>query len=85
MPITAVDPDGKRWTWGFEPDDEFPQYATNHYALDDRNQRHYLSWSRFERYEARHFRKFIAAGFPSKAGNWFAADIDAINVRKEAA
>jgi len=84
MPI-ATDPNGTKWDWLIEPDDEFPNFAENHVAIREDGLRVELPWSRFKHFELKHFKVFVAAGLIGTGGNWWPEEIVAINVRKEAA
>lgn len=77
--ITATDPHGKTWAWAELPDDEFPQYASEHWAVDESGYHKMLPFCRFKHYRAEHFVAYVEAGFPSKPGNWLPYELTEIN------
>lgn len=80
--ITATDPQGTIWSWAELPDPEFPQHASEHWAVSEDGHHRLVHFCRFKHYRADHFRTYVEAGFPKKLGNWLPYELNEINCKE---
>ena len=86
--LTARDPDGKEWTYYETKEQDGDQFwAPEYWGRDENGTLQHCDWSRFARYEDRHFEIYVKAGFPRRrtAGPWSPDQIDALGLEMDEA
>lgn len=88
--ITAVDPNGVRWTWKSEPYDDSDGFERSfQWAENEAGETKTLAFSDFRSYGEKHFRILVEHGFPTRPGpviaNWYPEELEALEAAKVAA
>lgn len=90
--VEAVDSKGRTWRWFIGEDEDGDGFTTPSHAAVSGNSIQYFNWSRFDRFDAGHFRMFVELDFPASpkrqgmSSPWGADELAAYyHLNKEAA